>query len=309
MGMTDTSINEFNARIRETPWYQEWFAQRGLNPNQVKLNEQQRNELKQLIQQQTGFQMPKDMKIDPAGNLNEKGGWAGLPTGVKIAIIAGATIATAGAAGAFSGAAGAASGASGASGGSTLATVGGTAGTGLSTMSRIGQLARGVSRATSAATESAAQRQAGAEQNQYTADAQNAQNALSANAQNISGENSFQSQQQSMAQLEAAQQEAARKNLYRASVMKNPMASPENKRGVPTFSPEMVEGMTNLEKAALDRTRTTQYSTAQMRAPRDYQPYTPQVISAPSSRPSTMQTVGNWLAPTLSTIGMVSDLW
>ena len=114
MGMTDTSINAFNEKIRGTEWYQAWFAQRGLNPNQVKLNDQQRAELQNLIQQKAGFQFPKDMQIDPAGNLNEKGGWAGLPTGVKIAIIAGATIATAGAAGAFAGGAGAVSGASGA---------------------------------------------------------------------------------------------------------------------------------------------------------------------------------------------------
>ena len=115
--MNDTSINAFNLKIRQTPWYQEWFAQRGLNPNQVKLNDQQRAELQGLVQQKAGFVFPKDMKIDPAGNLNEKGGWAGLPTGVKIAIIAGATVATAGAAGAFAGGAGAASGVAGGAGG------------------------------------------------------------------------------------------------------------------------------------------------------------------------------------------------
>jgi hypothetical protein len=117
MGMNDTSINAFNAQIRAQPWYQNWFTQRGLDPNRVKLDDRQREELKQLVEAQSGFKFPGDMKIDPAGNLNEKGGWAGLPTGVKIALIAGATIATAGAAGAFSGAAGAA----GAAGGGTSA--------------------------------------------------------------------------------------------------------------------------------------------------------------------------------------------
>jgi hypothetical protein len=128
--MNDTDINAFNLKIRQTPWYQEWFQQRGLDPNHVKLNDQQRQELKSLVEQQAGFKFPGDMKIDPAGNLNEKGGWAGLPLGVKIAIIAGATVATAGAAGAFSGGAGAASGAAG--GGASTATGAGTvaAGTG-----------------------------------------------------------------------------------------------------------------------------------------------------------------------------------
>lgn len=101
--MDDTSINAFNLKIRLTDWYQDWFRSKGLNPNMVKLNDQQREELKRLVEAKSGFVFPKDMKIDPAGNLNEKGGWAGLPTGVKIAIIAGATVATAGAAGAFAG--------------------------------------------------------------------------------------------------------------------------------------------------------------------------------------------------------------
>jgi len=69
----------------------------------VRLNDQQREELKKLVETKSGYKLPGDMKIDPAGNLNEKGGWAGLPTAAKLAIIAGATVATAGAAGAFSG--------------------------------------------------------------------------------------------------------------------------------------------------------------------------------------------------------------
>jgi len=129
MGMTDTDINAFNLNIRQTPWYQEWFQQRGLNPNQVKLNDRQRNELKALVEQQAGVQLPGDMKIDPAGNLNEKGGWAGLPTGVKIAIIGAAAVGTMGAAGVFGGAAGAASGAAGGTSAATGAGAAGAAGT------------------------------------------------------------------------------------------------------------------------------------------------------------------------------------
>jgi len=128
--MTDTSINQFNLQIRQQPWYQDWFRQRGLDPNRVQLDDRQREELKQLVEAQSGFKLPGDMKIDPAGNLNEKGGWAGLPTGVKIAIIAGATVATAGAAGAFGGGAGAAS-AAGGGGGAAAGGTGTAIGTGL----------------------------------------------------------------------------------------------------------------------------------------------------------------------------------
>lgn len=125
MGMSDTSINAFNLKIRTSPWYQEWFKQKGLNPNQVKLSSQQREELKQVVEQHTGFQFPGDMKIDPAGNLNEKGGWAGLPKAVKIGIIAAAAVGGGAALGAFGGIGG--GGGAAASGGSTAAATGGSA--------------------------------------------------------------------------------------------------------------------------------------------------------------------------------------
>lgn len=125
MGMSDTSINAFNLKIRTSPWYQEWFKQKGLNPNQVKLSSQQREELKQVVEQHTGFQFPGDMKIDPAGNLNEKGGWAGLPKAVKIGIIAAAAVGGGAALGAFGGVGGSSSAAAG--GGSSAAAGGSTA--------------------------------------------------------------------------------------------------------------------------------------------------------------------------------------
>lgn len=133
--MNDTSINAFNLKIRQTPWYQEWFQQRGLNPNHVKLNDRQRDDLKRVVEANTGFRLPGDMKIDPAGNLNEKGGWAGLPTGVKIAIIGGAALATGGALGVLGGAGGAAGGgagsvgtiAGGGAGAASAGTIGGVA--------------------------------------------------------------------------------------------------------------------------------------------------------------------------------------
>jgi hypothetical protein len=300
--MSDTSINQFNLKIRTSPWYQEWFASKGLDPNKVQLDKKQREELKGLVEQQTGFKFPGDMKIDPAGNLNEKGGWAGLPTGVKIALIAAAAVGTAGAAGAVGGPAAVANAVPGVSGSlapvlpatpaalaggsGALAGIGGATGAGLSTMDRIGSLIKPAAGAVAGATEAAAQRQA-----------LGAQQQLQANAQDISGEANFQSQQQSMAELEAKQQELARKNLYRASVAKSPSVSPENRAGAPTFSPEMLEGLTNLEKQALLRTaEEPQYTTSKMRKPRDYQPLDVEAMS----KPSTMQTIGNWLAPGLS---------
>lgn len=302
---TKDAINQWNLEMRQQPWYQDWFHAQGLDANHVKLSKQQREQLEQLaIANGAPSDAFDDMMIDPAGNLNTEHGFASLPTWAKVAIGAGAVAggffaapAVGGAlgiggssapAGITATATGSAGVGAGAGAGSTAA-LAGAAGTGLSTMGKIGGLLRAGAGAVGSATEASAQKQA-----------LGAQQELATNQQNIAGESAFQSQQQNMAQLEAAQQEAARKNLYRASVMKNPTVSPENRSGAPSFSPEMLEGMTNLEKAALARTGTTQYSTAQMRAPRDYQPLDVKSLS----QPSTMQTIGNWLAPGLSIADM-----
>jgi hypothetical protein len=335
MGMSDDSINTFNATIRNTDWYQDWFAQRGLNPNKVQLTKDQRNELKAIVEQNTGFQFPGDMKIDPAGNLNEKGGWAGLPKGVKLAIIAGAAVASGGVLGAFGGAAGGGAGASGtgagltaaagaptaastgmglgmgsggflgmgggtlgavsaaAGGGSTLNTVnkiarkvtGGSDSEGGSTMDRIGELMRAGAGAVGAAGEAAAQRR----------DSRN-DDLVRARNQDISAESNFQDQQLEQAKMEAVQRDEARKALYRASVMKNPTTSSEYRGPGLQVSPEMMEGLSNLEKQALSRTAEgPMYNTSQMRKPRDFAPL--ELTATP--QPSTMETISNWAAPGL----------
>ena len=88
---TKDAINQWNLEMRQQPWYQEWFASQGLDPNNVKLSKQQREQLEQLA---IANGAPKDafddMMIDPAGNLNTEHGFASLPTWAKIAIGAGA---------------------------------------------------------------------------------------------------------------------------------------------------------------------------------------------------------------------------
>lgn len=80
--MTEQEINQFNLTMRSQPWYQEFFRSRGLNPNQVHLTDQQRAELSQEAAK-NGAPLPKNLIIDPAGNLNQHGGWAGQPTWLK----------------------------------------------------------------------------------------------------------------------------------------------------------------------------------------------------------------------------------
>jgi len=120
------SINDFNRWMREQPWYQQFFAQRGLDPNHVKLSKGQRQQLEQVALRQGGLP-PKafdDMMIDPAGNLNTEHGFASQPTWLKVL-----EIGAAGTAAAFGGAAalGGLSGSGGAGGaGAAGATAGGS---------------------------------------------------------------------------------------------------------------------------------------------------------------------------------------
>src|SRR5690242_4239426 len=84
---SEAQLNQLNYQMRQEPWYQAWFAQRGLNPNQVKLNERQRQDLARTAAAH-GYTLGDRMKIDAAGNLNQQGGYAGLPTWGKIATAA-----------------------------------------------------------------------------------------------------------------------------------------------------------------------------------------------------------------------------
>lgn len=329
----DSTINTLNGKMRMEPWYQEWFQQRGLDPNRVKLDDRQQKDLEQTMAA-NGYQLPEGIHVDPAGNWNTKHGWAGLPAVTKAAIVTLAAVGTAGAAGAFGGGAGgaetattsaAASGggssaatlptlASTTYGGSAVAaptltgasTVGGTVGStaattgGRSILSRIGNAVTGggstqdrIGQLLSMGADAAGRGAQAAGNNR----AERGSDAARAAALNITGESNFQNQQLAQAREEAAQRDEARKNLYRASYMKNPQVSVENPRGAPTFSPEMMEGLSNLEKQALQRTADEpQYTSAKMRAPR-FEPLNPEDLQG--GEPGTLETIGTWLAPGL----------
>src|SRR5262245_40682227 len=68
---SEAELNQFNVSLRSQPWYQAYFAQRGLDPNKVKLSDRQQGELETLMAQ-NGVTVPSGMHIDPAGNLNQK---------------------------------------------------------------------------------------------------------------------------------------------------------------------------------------------------------------------------------------------
>ncbi len=82
---SEFELNKMNEEMRSQPWYQQWFQSKGLNPNKVKLDGRQRQELAQLAAR-NGFTIGDRMKVDEAGNFNQMGGYAGMPTAAKIAI-------------------------------------------------------------------------------------------------------------------------------------------------------------------------------------------------------------------------------
>ncbi len=96
----DSTLNTLNLKMRQTDWYQGWFKSRGLNPNQVRLNDKQQAELEQVMASH-GFAIPEGIHVDPAGNWNTHHGWAGLPAVTKAAIVTLAAVGTAGSLGAF----------------------------------------------------------------------------------------------------------------------------------------------------------------------------------------------------------------
>lgn len=284
-------INQFNLEMRQQPWYQSYFAERGLDPNHVKLTKPQREEIEQLA---LANGAPKDafndMMIDPAGNLNSEHGFASLPTWAKVAIGAGAVVGGYFAAPALVGAAGgggtAGTGAglsasvgapaatsAGILGGGTTAGIAGTVGTGLSTYGKIanalGAGGRGVSAATTAA---------GANR------LENEDREARAAQINIQG-----------TAAQAQQDKEARANLYRANMARNPMTSQYNTRGVPQIAAPMMEGLTSLEQAALRQTA----------AAKDRQPFVPY---KPNLQKSTMENIGTYVGPTMSTISNIASL-
>lgn len=294
MGMTDNDINQFNLQMRAQPWYQQWFAERGLNPNQVKLNDRQQEELKRTIEQRAGFKFPGDMKIDPAGNLNEKGGWAGLPTWAKVAIIGGAAVATGGALGAFGGAGGATSGGAaattagapsaagsiagsiGATGATTAGTLGSTAAVASpGIFSRIGQVlnspvATAAGRMISGATDAAANNRGAEIEARFGHDALRI--ADSKNARDLETDD-------------------YRKSLFgQLASSYTPSARPagaegRNPQGFTT--PESQEAGRLMSEIARKRLAAQNYS--------QITPYSELPV-----KPGTMERIGNWLGPGLS---------
>lgn len=131
---------------------------------------------------------------------------------------------------------------------------------------------------------------------------------LEANGQNNQARSAYETALISRAKLESDQRQQSLKDMYRASYAKNRQSGPFNTRGLAAYSPEYLAGLSDLEKQALLRLhQDPQYGTDKMTPVAPYAPYVPS--QTPNAQPSTLQSVGNWLSPAVSTIGTIGRLW
>ena len=120
----EAPLDAVNIWMRGQPWYQRQLAQWGQTPDNVRLNEDQKQAIIKLAQANgiTVDEGGDGQEVDESGNFRAKG--HKLRNTMIVAGIAAAALATAGAAGVFGGAAGAGAGAgTGAGAGRGLTTV------------------------------------------------------------------------------------------------------------------------------------------------------------------------------------------
>lgn len=68
---SEAQLNQFNAWLKEQPWYQQFFASIGQDMNRVELSRGEQGQLESLLAA-NGARVPDGMHIDQAGNLNQK---------------------------------------------------------------------------------------------------------------------------------------------------------------------------------------------------------------------------------------------
>lgn len=277
--------NDLNIKLKQQPWYQAFLAQIGQNPQRVQLSGDQRKAL-QALAAQNGITLPKGVQFDPSGNVNEQHGFAGQPGWAKALEIGGA-LAAGGylAAPLLAGAGGAA-----ASAGAPAATEAGIFGSvapavgGVGTIGTIGSLAKGgstmakISDILNLGGKAIGDATSAAGNNRIEAN----DAAAKAAHQNLTDKIAQQS-------ADAGQASLDRQALYRSTVAQHPMTSPYNTRGAQVISPEMMAGLSDMEKQALLRIG---------KGPTPFVPYTPKSAS-------TLEQVGNWASPIASTISAI----
>lgn len=137
------------------------------------------------------------------------------------------------------------------------------------------------------------------------------QMGLAANGQNIAGQGAFESELMNRAKLEGDQRKEALKDAYRQSYASNRKAGPYNAAGITPMSPEYRKTLENVGGQANARLATpAAYDTSKMAPLAPYKPLDPKdVQGATGTKKGTLETVGDWLSPGLSTFDALRKLW
>lgn len=327
---SEASMNDVNQYMRSAPWYQSLIASFGQDPNNVQLNDQQKQQVIKAAQA-NGIVVDEGhngQEIDDSGNFRAKG--HKLRNTLLVAGIAGAALATAGLAGAFAGpAAGGLGGVeAGATSGLGAAALPG-AGTALGAGAVLPSAAIGTGMAAPIVGGTGLASGAGATAVPGTLAAvgktlsgedllgtvgravSNASSAAGntrradydtnvlANNSNISGQSAFENELTKRADIERTQRSDALKNVYRSSYAQNARPGPYNAAGTAAFSPEYLKALKDLEGQGAEKLAAKpQYDSNGLPVLNPYTPIKP-------TQASTLEQVGNWAGPVTSTLGAI----
>jgi len=131
---------------------------------------------------------------------------------------------------------------------------------------------------------------------------------------NTSGQAAFENELLNRAKQEEGERTDALKNIYRQSYATNRTPGPYNTRGLTAYSPEYLAALKNLTTQGGEKLSTKgKYDTSNMPELKPYDPVTtsfdPKAFMDEYGNPSTLEKVGGWLSPTLSTLGTVAKYW
>lgn len=339
MGSTDAhedpADEPINTWLKAQPWFQAAMRAWGTDPNHPSIGISQRYQIMDAARR-AGLQFGSSHDIGPNGDWEDVHTTTGKVIAATIGGIAGGAALAPVIAGAAAGGGGATA-AGGVGLGETGATVGGLTSTALpgavaapvvgdlatvgssiagqagttaavgGTGSTLGRIANALGTGTSLAGQAVS----GATQAAGQTQLENARLGLTANQQNINGQSAFENELMARAKEEAAQRSDALKNVYRQSIATHPNVSPYNPNGAPQYSQAYLDTLGGLEQQGSTKlTKPAQYDTNNIAPLAPYTPYNPNTMTGPGgTQPSTLQTVGNWLGPTLSTIGAIAKLY
>lgn len=314
----EAAIDGVNQWMRGQPWYQQLLTSFGQNPNNVHLNDSQKQAVIRAAQA-NGVVVDEGhdgQEVDNSGNFQPKSHT--LRNTLMVAGAAGAALLTAGlatplfAGAGAAGAAGAGAGAAGAGVGGMTATslgLGATAGLGTAGAAGVGA---GAAAAGSGLWSQIAGLAGPAIGKATTAAGNNRLNqeqlALGANRDNIVGNTAAENALEARSTQEAKERDSARRDVARASYIQNPSISQFNTHAPQQYSDAYKQSLTALEQQGLARLKADPtYSTNHMPTLAGYKPLDiANLQGETNTAPGLWSQIGEFASPAFSTYGAAS---